>query len=206
MKKKLLSFLFAICLILPLGFVFSGCSNTEDPNNPNTTLSTVQKDFGKAMNKIKTKFNDATDFFEKSQNSNIINIEYSLVDSWATMYTMTSNNSEVSVKNSQTGDILSLRNIEAEASLFEITEESIEKAINTVYSSEFAYFNGYLVNLTTGQWEAVAYESYEKDMLIFLEDYLDLYNGSSLVNYSTTTQILNLGPSANGKDIFCIKI
>lgn len=55
MKKKILSFIFAICLILPLGFVLCGCENSEPSDtNDNKNNYLVTYDYGSAKDLFKT--------------------------------------------------------------------------------------------------------------------------------------------------------
>lgn len=204
MKKKILSFVLAICLILPFGIMLSGCTSKEDPNTSNITLETVQNDFGQVIHGIQRTFSNAKSFFSELGGTYI---EYSLVDNWATLYTMSTYDSKVWVHNKSTNEVLSSRNLNETASQYEITEEAIDKVIDSFYSSKFAYYNGYLINLSTGEWESIVYDDYEDDTILFMDNYLDIYTGRSTnAHYSFTTKVLRFGPSGNGQDIYSIKI
>lgn len=204
MKKKILSFVLAICLILPFGFMLSGCTTKEDKSPSNVVLETIQNDFGDAMGSIQHTFNNAKSFFE---NGFSLYIEYSFADGWQRPYSMSVTSTEVCVRNIETNEVLSNRNINESASQYEMTEDALEKVVDTFYSFKFAYYNGYLIHLSTGEWEKIAYDNYENDTIFFFENYLDLYTGYlNFVQYSTSTSILKIGPSENNQDIYSIKI
>lgn len=183
-KKKILSFLLSIFLLIP-AIMFVGCGK-----NPPEEFDSKET-FYKEINYI---YSESETILENSFNSGAGNvyarIAYQLRDGYNdSSYEMYRNNdSGTIVFDSDNKEFLTQRGVDGDPSPKEISEETLNEIIEGIFSCKFAYYYDSIISLEEIKFEKNQKDWAGKDKIYFYKTNKDVLTDNVFGTYSISTK------------------